>query len=95
MSTVIGSERTRAPQALAGKLKSVTVGGKAWTKVDPVAETIDFPLDVLQSSTHLFMYQKEMRCSGKHWLVTMPFFASMSTGYNKRVLPTHSKPSAV
>jgi hypothetical protein len=39
--------RVRAPAAYARKLKSVIVGGKAWTSFDAKAETIDF------SSTNL------------------------------------------
>jgi hypothetical protein len=34
--------RLRAPVEHAGKLKSATVGGKAWAKIDAAAETIDF-----------------------------------------------------
>ena len=43
----------RAPLEHAGKLSHVTVGGKAWTKFDPVAETIDFPLDALVATPTL------------------------------------------
>ena len=34
--------RLRVPVPYAGKLKSVTVGGKAWAAFDAVSETVDF-----------------------------------------------------
>ena len=34
--------RLRVPVAHAGKLKSATVGGKAWATLDAAAETLDF-----------------------------------------------------
>jgi hypothetical protein len=43
--------RFRAPTAHAGKMVSVTVGGKAWAAFDPIAETVDFTANELQSST--------------------------------------------
>jgi hypothetical protein len=42
--------RVRAPLPWAGKLASVTVGGIAWTKFDPAAETVDFSADDLKTT---------------------------------------------
>ena len=42
--------RLRAPVELAGKLSSVTVGGKEWQAFDAAAETIDFEAKVLTPS---------------------------------------------
>lgn len=41
--------RLRAPAVYAGKLKSVTVGGKNWAAIDAKAETIDFSVEALKA----------------------------------------------
>ena len=42
--------RLRAPVGCTGKMSSVTVGGKAWTRFTPADETVDFAANDLTAA---------------------------------------------